>query len=39
VLVDRDLRGHLLARREAIMEEFQELLRRVPEPVLDGSAS
>ena len=39
VLVDRDLRGHLLARRGAIMEEFQELLRRVPEPVLDGSAS
>ena len=39
VLVDRDLRGHLLARRGAIMGEFQELLRRVPEPVLDGSAS
>ena len=39
VLVDRDLRGHLLARRRAIMEEFQDLLRQVPAPVLDGSAS
>jgi hypothetical protein len=39
VLVDRDLRGHLLERRRAIMAEFQELLRQVPEPVLDGSAS
>jgi hypothetical protein len=39
VLVDRNLRGHLLERRRAIMAEFQELLRQVPEPVLDGSAS
>lgn len=39
VLVDRDLRGHLLERRRAIMAEFQELLRQVPEPVLDGSTS
>jgi hypothetical protein len=39
VLVDRDLRGHLLERRRAIMAEFQELLRQVPEAVLDGSAS
>jgi hypothetical protein len=38
VLVDRDLRGHLLGRRRAIMAEFQELLRLVPEPVLDGTA-
>ena len=37
VLVDRDLRGHLLARRRAIMAEFQDLLRQVPESVLDGS--
>jgi hypothetical protein len=36
VLVDRDLRAHLLGRRRAIMAEFQELLRLVPEPVLDG---
>ncbi len=36
VLVDRDLRGHLLGRRRAIMAEFQDLLRLVPEPVLDG---
>jgi len=39
VLLDRDLRGHLLARRREIMEEFQALLQRVPEPVLAGSAS
>ena len=38
VLVDRDLRRHLLDRRRAIMAEFQNLLRRVPEPVLDGTA-
>jgi glycerol-3-phosphate O-acyltransferase/dihydroxyacetone phosphate acyltransferase len=38
VLLDRDLRRHLLARRRAIMEEFQDLLRRVPEPVLEGTA-
>ena len=38
VLLDRDLRRHLLARRRAIMEEFQELLRFVPEPVLEGTA-
>jgi glycerol-3-phosphate O-acyltransferase / dihydroxyacetone phosphate acyltransferase len=38
VLLDRDLRSHLLGRRRAIMAEFQELLRRVPEPVLDGVA-
>ena len=36
VLVDRDLRGHLLGRRRAIMAEFQTLLRLVPVPVLDG---
>jgi hypothetical protein len=36
VLVDRDLRGHLLGRRRAIMVEFQDLLRLVPGPVLDG---
>jgi glycerol-3-phosphate O-acyltransferase / dihydroxyacetone phosphate acyltransferase len=36
VLVDRDLRGHLLGRRRAIMAEFQDLLRLVPGPVLDG---
>jgi len=39
VLLDRDLRGHLLARRREIMAEFQALLQRVPEPVLAGSAS
>jgi 1-acyl-sn-glycerol-3-phosphate acyltransferase len=38
VLVDRDLRAHLLARRRAIMAEFQELLRLVPEPVLEKTA-
>ena len=38
VLVDRDLRGHLLGRRRAIMAEFQDLLRLVPETVLDGRA-
>jgi len=38
VLVNRDLRGHLLGRRRAIMAEFQDLLRLVPEPVLDGTA-
>jgi 1-acyl-sn-glycerol-3-phosphate acyltransferase len=38
VLLDRDLRRHLLARRRAIMGEFQDLLRLVPEPVLEGSA-
>jgi glycerol-3-phosphate O-acyltransferase / dihydroxyacetone phosphate acyltransferase len=38
VLLDRDLRRHLLARRRAIMEEFQDLLRLVPEPVLEGTA-
>jgi glycerol-3-phosphate O-acyltransferase/dihydroxyacetone phosphate acyltransferase len=38
VLVDRDLRGHLLGRRRAIMAEFQDLLRLVPEPVLKGTA-
>ena len=38
VLQDRDLRSHLLGRRRAIMAEFQELLRLVPEPVLDGVA-
>lgn len=38
VLMDRGLRSHLLERRRAIMAEFQELLRRVPEPVLDGAA-
>lgn len=35
VLVDRDLHAHLLARRRAIMTEFQDLLRLVPEPVLE----
>ena len=39
VLLDRDLRSHLLARRREIMAEFQALLQRVPEPVLAGSAS
>jgi glycerol-3-phosphate O-acyltransferase / dihydroxyacetone phosphate acyltransferase len=39
VLLDRDLRGDLLARRREIMAEFQALLQRVPEPVLAGSAS
>jgi hypothetical protein len=38
VLVDRDLRSHLLARRRAIMAEFQDLLRLVPEPVLEKTA-
>jgi len=38
VLVDRDLEGHLLARRRAIMAEFQDLLRLVPEPVLENAA-
>jgi glycerol-3-phosphate O-acyltransferase/dihydroxyacetone phosphate acyltransferase len=38
VLVDRDLRGHLLGRRRTIMAEFQDLLLLVPEPVLDGTA-
>ena len=39
VLIDRDLRGHLLARRREIMAEFQALVQLVPEPVLMGSAS
>ena len=39
VLVDRDLRGHLLGRRRAIMAEFQDLLRVVPEPVLEDRKS
>ena len=39
VLWDRDLRGHLLARRREIMAEFQALVQLVPEPVLAGSAS
>ena len=39
VLLDRDLRGHLLGRRREIMAEFQALVQRVPEPVLVGSAS
>jgi hypothetical protein len=38
VLVDRDLRAHLLERRRAIMGEFQELLRLVPEPMLQEPA-
>jgi 1-acyl-sn-glycerol-3-phosphate acyltransferase len=38
VLVDRDLRAHLLARRRGIMAEFQELLRLVPEPLLQEPA-
>jgi hypothetical protein len=38
VLMDRDLRAHLLERRRAIMAEFQELLRQVPGRVLDGAA-
>jgi hypothetical protein len=38
VLVDRDLRAHLLARRRAIMTEFQDLLRLVPAPVLQEPA-
>jgi 1-acyl-sn-glycerol-3-phosphate acyltransferase len=38
VLVDRDLRAHLLGRRRAIMTEFQDLLRLVPEPVLEKTA-
>jgi glycerol-3-phosphate O-acyltransferase/dihydroxyacetone phosphate acyltransferase len=37
VLADRDLRGHLLGRRRAIMAEFQALLRLVPETVLEGT--
>lgn len=37
VLMDRDLRPHLLARRRAIMATFRELLRDVPERVLEGS--
>ncbi len=39
VLLDRDLRGHLLGRRREIMAEFQALVQLVPEPVLGGSAS
>jgi len=39
VLRDRDLRGHLLARRREIMAEFQALVQLVPEPVLTGAAS
>jgi len=39
VLLDRDLRGHLLRRRREIMAEFQALVQLVPEPVLMGSAS
>jgi len=35
VLVDRDLRAHLLARRRAIMTKLGDLLRLVPEPVLE----
>ena len=38
VLLDRDLRAHFLARRRAIMAEFQDLLRCVPESALEGSA-
>ena len=38
VLVDRDLRAHLLARRRAIMTEFRDLLRLVPEPALEKTA-
>ena len=38
VLMDRDLRAHLLERRRAIMAEFQEVLRQVPGRVLDGAA-
>lgn len=38
VLVDRDLRAHLLARRRGIMTEFQDLLRLVPDPVLEKTA-
>jgi len=38
VLVDRDLRAHLLARRRAIMRELQDLLRLVPEPMLEKTA-
>ena len=38
VLLDRDLRAHLLGRRRAIMAEFQELLLLVPEPVREGVA-
>jgi glycerol-3-phosphate O-acyltransferase/dihydroxyacetone phosphate acyltransferase len=39
VLLDRDLRAHLLERRRQIMAEFQELVREVPGPVLDGAAT
>jgi 1-acyl-sn-glycerol-3-phosphate acyltransferase len=35
-LLDRDLHGHLRERRRAIMEEFQALVREVPESVLTG---
>lgn len=38
VLVNRDLRGHLLGRRREIMAEFQDLLRGVPGPVLESTA-
>jgi hypothetical protein len=38
VLVNRDLRAHLLARRRGIMTEFQDLLRLVPEPVLEKTS-
>jgi glycerol-3-phosphate O-acyltransferase/dihydroxyacetone phosphate acyltransferase len=36
LLLDRDLRRHLLGRRRATMEEFQALVREVPESVLAG---
>jgi hypothetical protein len=36
LLLDRDLRRHLLERRRATMEEFQALVREVPESVLAG---
>lgn len=36
VVMDGDLRAHLLERRRAIMAEFQDLLRLVPPPVLEG---
>ena len=35
VLADRDLRAHLLGRRRGIIAELQDLLRLVPEPVLE----
>jgi hypothetical protein len=35
-LLDRDLHRHLRERRRAIMEEFQALVREVPESVLTG---